>query len=785
MLDLQRGLGRKALEPQGITREHMLAQHLPYITPVGDDVVMLRDGDVMGSFTVRGLEAATAEAALIDDVKAAMENAVAQMGPDVALYIHRVSMETQPQLPPVQGDGFAVEVDRVWQRHIARDGLRERTIMVTVCLRPRKLTSLWSKISGGGKTDLRGLRDRRIARLNEIIAFMMQVLRPVGPRRLTVGGGQWLGLLRTCVTGQYAPLTPGSSFEPLSNLMAGSRVDFRGDTFTVFGTDSEDTRYGAIFGMKGYPSETMAGIFDRFDMAADMVVTHSFTPMDLVTATGRLQRTIRQMRAADDAALSLQAQLVEASDQLASGRIVFGHHLVTIMAVAESRAELDDIAASIRSAGQRAGAVIVREDINARTAYFAQHPGNYGYRSRASMTSSRNFASFASLHAAGIGVEEGREPWGVPLTILPTVSGEPYRFNFHAAGAQGERTVGHSLTIGRTGTGKSVGIAFLAAQVQRANPRIIAFDKDNGLEMPLRALGGSYAPVRMGEVTDFNPFAAETDERGRAWLTDWLSALLEQNGPPLTAEQSESLSRAVTANAESDAALQNVMHFRSQLLSVDDGGDLYTRMGVWDTDGQYGWVFGGMAADPVHFDQAVTGFDLTEILDVSSVRTAWLSYVFRRIERTVEDGRPTLLILDEAWKLLDDPYFEARLKDWMLTMRKKNVAVVMLTQRVSHIAESRAGNSILESVNTTIVFPNRRNTAEELAPLNLSDSEEAFLMNTGGASRAALVRNGDTSTVVDLDLSALGPLLRVLAGGKGDDMSPANWRDNPDFWKEM
>ena len=86
------------------------------------------------------------------------------------------------------------------------------------------------------------------------------------------------------------------------------------------------------------------------------------------------------------------------------------------------------------------------------------------------------------------------------------------------------------------------------------------------------------------------------------------------------------------------------------------------------------------------------GFDLTEVLDIPNVRTAWLSYVFRRIERTIEDGRPTLVVLDEAWKLLDDAYFQSRLKDWMLTMRKKNVAVIMLTQRVSHIAESRAGS---------------------------------------------------------------------------------------------
>ena len=83
------------------------------------------------------------------------------------------------------------------------------------------------------------------------------------------------------------------------------------------------------------------------------------------------------------------------------------------------------------------------------------------------------------------------------------------------------------------------------------------------------------------------------------------------------------------------------------------------------------------------------------------------------------------------------------------------------------------------------MFPNRRNTAEELAPLNLSDSEEAFLTNSAGASRAALVRNGDTSTVVDFDLSALGPLLGVLKGGGGNETSPDGWRKNPDFWKEI
>ena len=118
-------------------------------------------------------------------------------------------------------------------------------------------------------------------------------------------------------------------------------------------------------------------------------------------------------------------------------------------------------------------------------------------------------------------------------------------------------------------------------------------------------------------------------------------------------------------------------------------------------------------------------------------------------------------------------------------MRKKNVAVIMLTQRVSHIAESRAGSSILESVATTILFPNSRNTTAELAPLGLTDGEQEFLMSSGSGHRYASIRSGDSSVFVDMDLSALGSLLTALVSGPGDERSPPGWRENPAFWKEL
>ena len=258
--------------------------------------------------------------------------------------------------------------------------------------------------------------------------------------------------------------------------------------------------------------------------------------------------------------------------------------------------------------------------------------------------------------------------------------------------------------------------------------------------------------------------------------------MLRPKDGELTPVQLEALARAAEANRHAPANLRTLAHFRSQLRSVDDGRDLHTRLGRWDMDGQHGWLFGGASADPLAFDRDVTAFDLTEVFDAPKVRTAWLSYVFRRIERIVEDERPTLIVMDEASRLLDDPYFRSRPKDWMLTMRKKNVAVVLLTQRVSHIAGSAAGGAILESVATQIVYPSNRNTAEELAPLDPTEGESAFLMQPANGHRLALVRSGEDSAIVDLNLAALGPLLPVLGGGKGEGW-PDGWRDDPEFWR--
>jgi type IV secretion system protein VirB4 len=762
----------------------LLVSGLPYLSVINDTTLLLRDGDLMASFVVEGVNADTIDGRQTVELSNAMSRFIAQQRADVAYYVHRISMQAHPALPAVAGHPFNAEIDRRWQNYLRTIGLRDRITMITLVVRPPRRIAKFLQYFNGKDVHSREEIALRATRLDQMMKTLMVSLSEARPSRLGISGGRWLGLLRSCVTGTVANLLPGRKILPVADIIATAQIAFHGRVIECEGTEPGQHRYGTVISVKDYPSETYPGILDRLNLPYDTVVSQSFTPIDPISAQNKIARVRKQMQAAEDAAVSLMAQLEEAEDDVASGRMSFGDHHCSIAVFCDSPQELEESMTFVTRAMHDAGAAIVRESFAARAVYFAQHPGNFAYRTRPAMISSQNFAQFCAMHGSPKGHPMEKCPWGEAVTIIPTARGETFRFNFHLPGKPGDRTVGHTLVLGQTGSGKTLGTAFLIAQAQRLDARIILFDKDNGFEMAVRAMGGRYASVRMGIDTGFNPMRAEADARGAAWLTDWIAALANHDGPRLSPLQLQAVIDAVQSNMTADSRLQNFDHFRSQLRSTDDGGDLYARLGRWDETGQFGWLFGGKQRDPLAFDSRVTAFDLTEIFDNDIVRTAWLSYVFRRVERLVEDEHPTLLVMDEAWKLLDDPYFEARLKDWMLTMRKKNVAVVLLTQRVSHIRNSRAGDAILESAVTRLVYPSAYNTQAELEPLHLTPMETEFLQISNVDNHLALLKSGDDSVVLDLDLGALGAGLGILGGGRGEK-APSGWRDRPDFPMEM
>ena len=65
-------------------------------------------------------------------------------------------------------------------------------------------------------------------------------------------------------------------------------------------------------------------------------------------------------------------------------------------------------------------------------------------------------------------------------------------------------------------------------------------------------------------------------------------------------------------------------------------------------------------------------------------------------------GDPTLLILDEAWVFLDNPFFAKKIEEWLVTLRKKYVFCVFATQEVAKAVKSSLSTTIVSQCLTKI-----------------------------------------------------------------------------------
>jgi type IV secretion system protein VirB4 len=765
-----------------------MASMLPYVSLVDDVTIRTRGNALFQCIRLDGVNSMTSDDVHLEKIRALFAAIIAQIGPEYSFYVHKVSKAIETNLPPLLGDSFAALVDQRWQSAMQDAGLRDKTLTLTVLKRPPVGARLRLRRSDS-IAQLKSQTAKQMRKLEEVVGFLMSSFAEMKPHLLSARSGELLGFLGALNTGQERPLFPKSRFGVAAEDVANTRVTFLGRNF-ILDEGATGQRFGTSFAIKTYPAKTNCTMFDELNLPVDMVVTHSFTPINSNIMAGRIKRQQRLMKASDDGAISLAEELVDALDDLESKRLSFGDHHMTVTAFAETEEKLESIAAEIRNIAATEGVNLVNEGFAARSHYFAQHPGNGQMRSRKAAITNMNFADLAALHRSQLGKPGNKVPWGKPITLFPTPERSGFLFNYHETGQPDkEPTGGHTLILGRPGSGKSVLSAFLMTQARRCNARIFVFDYRLGMEMAVRANGGRYSAIKAGETTGLNPLHTEIDPRGQAWLSDWLATLLHRADKPLSPVQINRIQEVVRQNADAnDADLRNWQDLASLFVAGADEGDLFERIQEWTAEGRYGWIFGQSTDDTFSLDGDVVGFDLTGILDSESEkeRMAVLSYLFRRVERVIEDRKPTLIIIDEAWKALDNPYFADRLSNWLVTARKQNAVVVMMTQYASQLEKTRTGKTIVEAVPTQLLLPNIRASASDYTMLGLSEKELAVLLGTGSNSRLALVRDDQGAVVIDADLSALGPYLTILGGmEKGEALVGADYRQNPEFWKDI
>ena len=239
--------------------------------------------------------------------------------------------------------------------------------------------------------------------------------------------------------------------------------------------------------------------------------------------------------------------------------------------------------------------------------------------------------------------------------------------------------------------------------------------------------------------------------------------------------------RSVREQADLEQALRGTLALEvsarrlSRLIEFLDPTDpegLYARLRCWceGTGGDYAWVFD----NPIDTLAArlsrrlVIGFDVTEFLDHTLVRTPVTMYLFHLV-RQLLDSRRLVCWMDEFWRLLADPAFEAFAKDGPKTWRKLNGVMCLATQSANDVLESPISRTLVEQTPTKIFFPNPdANWRDYTEGFGLTEREFRLIKEQlEPGSRMFLVKQAHHSVVCELDLKGFDAELAVISGRAG------------------
>ena len=386
----------------------------------------------------------------------------------------------------------------------------------------------------------------------------------------------------------------------------------------------------------------------------------------------------------------------QALQALGGDHVAFGYVTITVTVMDENAVTVDEKVRAVERVINGLGFTTIRESINAVEAWLGSLPGHLYANVRQPLIHTLNLSHLMPLSSVWAGPERNEHLDGPPLLYAETTGSTPFRFSTHVG------DVGHMLIVGPTGAGKSVLLSLMAMQFRRyADSQIYVFDKGKSARAATLAMGGAHHELGSDGTLAFQPLANIDKDAERSWAADWICGLLDHEKVAVTPDIKEQVWSALNSLASAPKSERTLTGLSLLLQS----NALRSALLPYTLEGPFGRLLD--AAEDSLALKDVQCFETETLMHQAAVVPPVLTYLFHRLEDRFT-GRPTLLILDEAWVFLDNPLFAARIREWLKVLRKKNVSVVFATQSLADIANSSIAPAIIESCPQRIFLPNDR-----------------------------------------------------------------------------
>ena len=698
-------------------RAGRLADHLPWAALVAPGIMLNKDGSFLRVLAFRGPDLESSTQAGLVSIAARANNVLRRFGSGWALFFEAERREAMAYPDDTFPDPASWLVDRERRAAFLAEGLHfESAFYLTLTWMPpadsqdaagRRLVDRADEAKGRDwREALRGFIGETDRALDLFAGFMPEVRG--------LGSGELLTFLHATISDRRHPVRVPETPMYLDGLIVDTPLT--GGLEPMLGD-----RHLRTISVLGFPPLSRPGLLDALN-SQDFPYrwVSRFIAMDKAEATKVLTSLRRQWfnkRKSLTAMLrevlyNSPAQLLDsdadnkvvdadlALQALGGDHVAFGY-LTTTITVSDERCDV--VEGRMRQIERILGGLgftTIRERVNAVEAWLSSLPGQVYANVRQPLVHTLNLAHLMPLSSVWAGPAENAHLQGSPLLHARTSGSTPFRLSTHVG------DVGHMFVAGPTGAGKSVLLALMILQFRRyAGSQVYIFDKGLSARAAVLACGGAHHALGLGtdagQGLAFQPLREIDDVSKRAWAAEWIAALLAQENVIVTPDIKDQVWSALTSLSTAPAGERTI----TGLVLLLQSNALRTALSPYTIEGPYGRLLDA-SESALHFAD-VQCFETEALMGHAGVVAPVLTYLFHRLEERF-DGRPTLLVLDEAWIFLDHPLFAARIREWLKVLRKRNVSVLFATQSLSDIANSPIAPAILESCPQRILLPNDR-----------------------------------------------------------------------------
>jgi type IV secretion system protein VirB4 len=436
-------------------------------------------------------------------------------------------------------------------------------------------------------------------------------------------------------------------------------------------------------------------------------------------------------------------------------------HQMTVFAHGETIAELEQVEQAVRRVFADLQCKAVPEVAAAEWMWRARLPG-FDAPVRPRELLAQNIAGMTPFADEARG--DLRSDWGEgPIRLFKTASGSAYAFQFHVSDAA--EALGHTVAFAPSSGGKTTLFSHLiGGALRHRNLAAYAFDRFNGMEVFTHAVGGLHIDLADATRLKLNPLQCKDNRENREFLRRWLQQVAGVDDDHSEMAAKRAVDAAFKARAK-DRSLNSIYD-----SAFDTGSALRAGMARWIGDSGGAVWFNG-ATDGLDLEGArLVTFEMSLAMQDPRVGAALVSYLMHRIRSVCRaEARPHLVFIDETAPMLQDEIFKKSVQVLFREHRKLRGSINVVFQDVGALRASGIAETVFNNCPTKFIFPNPDARAEDYAVLELTPAQWAYVKGTSrlarSLKRSVLVKRGQESVILDVDLDPLGPWLKVYRSG--------------------